>query len=190
MAKPADVAEHMPKIAEELIAKIKAAAHSREITTKLAPSGPPPKLFSESSIRPTRVVVIGVSTGGPQALQYLLPQFPADFPAALLIVQHMPEGFTEQFAKRLNVASAIRVKEAQSGDVLRAGLALICPGNRHLRVKRLFSEEIAVLGDDPHVNGHRPSVDVLFRSAAQECGARSVAVLMTGMGDDGARGNE
>ena len=83
---------------------------------------------------------------------------------------------------------AIRVKEAQSGDVLRAGWALICPGNRHLKVKRLFREEIAVLSDDPHVNGHRPSVDVLFRSVAQECGVRGIAVLMTGMGDDGARG--
>jgi len=187
VAKPSDVATRMPGIAEELIAKIKAAAHSREIRPAPELARRSPKIFSDTQARPTRILALGISTGGPQALQYLLPQFPADFPAAILIVQHMPEGFTEQFAQRMDEICAIRVKEAQSGDVLRAGWALVCPGNRHLKVKRLFQEEIAVLSDEPHVNGHRPSVDVLFRSVAQECGARSIALLMTGMGDDGAR---
>ncbi len=177
-------------IAEELIAKVKAAAHSRGIRTGAGAARRSPKIFSEPQpADPRRIVAMGVSTGGPQALQYLLPQLPADFPAAILIVQHMPEGFTDKFAPAaMDEICSIRVKEAQSGDVLRAGCALICPGNRHLKVKRLFREEIAVLSDDPHVNGHRPSVDVLFRSVAQECGVRSIAVLMTGMGDDGARG--
>lgn len=188
VAKPTDVAARMPLIAEELIAKIKAAAHSREIRPVPGQIRHSPKMVSEPSRRPSRIIAMGVSTGGPQALQYLLPQFPADFPAAILIVQHMPEGFTDQFARRLDESCAIRVKEAQSGDALRAGCALICPGNRHLKVKRLFREEIAVLSDDPHVNGHRPSVDVLFRSVAQECGVRSIAILMTGMGEDGASG--
>jgi two-component system chemotaxis response regulator CheB len=187
VAKPADVAVRMPKIAEELIAKIKAAALSRDIRPVAEPVKHSAKPFSATSVHPTRVVALGVSTGGPQALQYLLPQFPANFPAAILIVQHMPEGFTEKFAQRMDETCAIRVKEAQSGDVLRAGVALVCPGNRHLKIKRLFREEIAVLSDEPHVNGHRPSVDVLFRSVARECGPRGIAILMTGMGDDGAR---
>ena len=187
VAKPSDVTERMPKIAEELIAKIKAAAQSRDIRPVPQPPSRSPKPFSETSIRPARIVALGVSTGGPQALQYLLPQFPADFPAAILIVQHMPEGFTEKFAQRMDEICAIRVKEARSGDVLQAARALVCPGNRHLKIKRLFRDEVAVLSDDPHVNGHRPSVDVLFHSVAQECGIRGIAVLMTGMGDDGAR---
>jgi two-component system chemotaxis response regulator CheB len=190
VAKPHDVAARMPEIAQELIAKIKAAAQSREISVKPLLDLPrrPAKVPADAKRPPTRIVAIGISTGGPQALQYVLPQLPADFPGAILVVQHMPEGFTEMFARRLDEICAIRVKEVQSGDVLLAGRALICPGERHLKVKRLPLGDVAVLSDDPRVNGHRPSVDVLFQSVAQECGDRSVAVLMTGMGDDGARG--
>jgi two-component system chemotaxis response regulator CheB len=100
----------------------------------------------------------------------------------------MPEGFTEMFARRLDECCSIRIKEAVSGDLLLAGRALICPGNRHLKVKRLPLGEVAVLSDEARVNGHRPSVDVLFRSLAEEFGSRSIAVLMTGMGEDGAAG--
>jgi two-component system chemotaxis response regulator CheB len=100
----------------------------------------------------------------------------------------MPEGFTEMFARRLDEVSAMTVKEAQSGDVLLAGRVLICPGSRHLKVKRLPLGDVAVLSDEPRVNGHRPSVDVLFHSVAEEFGPRGVAVLMTGMGEDGAQG--
>jgi two-component system, chemotaxis family, protein-glutamate methylesterase/glutaminase len=188
VAKPKDVAEHMPEIANELIAKIKAAAHAPAIRPLPEPPRASPKLFSEAKIHPTRIIALGISTGGPQALQYLLPQLPPDFPAAILIAQHMPEGFTDKFARRLDEVSSIRVKEAQSGDLLRAGWALVCPGNRHLKLKRLFTEEIAVLSDEAPVNGHRPSVDILFHSVAEECGTRSIAALMTGMGEDGARG--
>jgi two-component system, chemotaxis family, protein-glutamate methylesterase/glutaminase len=104
------------------------------------------------------------------------------------VVQHMPDGFTEMFAKRLDETSPIRVKEAQSGDLLLAGRALIAPGNRHMRVKRLPLGNVAIVSDDEPVHGHRPSVDVLFHSVAAEFGPQSVAVLMTGMGDDGASG--
>lgn len=187
VAKPVDVTERMPEIAGELIAKIKAAAQAPAFKHLPEPAKRLSKGQSEPNARPARVIAIGISTGGPQALQYLLPQLPADFPAAIVIVQHMPEGFTDKFARRMDEICAIRVKEAQSGDALRAGVALVCPGNRHLKIKRLFNEEIAVLSEDAHVNGHRPSVDVLFRSVADECGSRSIAVLMTGMGDDGAR---
>jgi two-component system chemotaxis response regulator CheB len=100
----------------------------------------------------------------------------------------MPEGFTEMFAQRLHESSAIEVKEAQSGDLLVAGRALICPGNRHMKVRRMEHGDVAILVDQPRVNGHRPSVDVLFHSVAQELGSKAVGVLMTGMGDDGAAG--
>jgi two-component system chemotaxis response regulator CheB len=113
---------------------------------------------------------------------------PGDFRGSIVVVQHMPEGFTEMFARRLDEVSAIAVKEAQSGDVLLAGRALICPGSRHLKVKRLPLGDVAVLSDEPRVNGHRPSVDVLFHSMAEEFGSSGVAVLMTGMGEDGAQG--
>jgi two-component system chemotaxis response regulator CheB len=134
------------------------------------------------------VIAIGISTGGPYALEYVLSQLPASFPGALVIVQHMPEAFTGLFARRLNDACAIQVKEAQPGDLILAGRALVCPGNRHIKVKRLSVGEVVTLSEDDRVNGHRPSVDVLFRSMAKEFGRQGIAVLMTGMGNDGAEG--
>jgi two-component system chemotaxis response regulator CheB len=190
VAKPNDVSARMPEIARELIAKIKAAAQSRGIKVRPVPEPQrrSEKVLLDAGKAPARVVAIGVSTGGPQSLQYVLSQLPGDFPGTILVVQHMPEGFTEMFARRLDESCAIQVKEAQSGDLLLAGRALICPGTRHLKVKRLPLGDVAVLSDDPRVNGHRPSVDVLFRSLAEEFGPKGVAVLMTGMGEDGAQG--
>jgi two-component system, chemotaxis family, protein-glutamate methylesterase/glutaminase len=189
VAKPNDVYARMPEIARELIAKIKAAAQSRGV--QLAPaenSRPSDKARLDSKKPPSRIVGIGVSTGGPQALQYVLSQLPGDFPGSIVVVQHMPEGFTEMFARRLDESCSISVKEAQSGDLLLAGRVLICPGSRHVKVKRLPLGDIVVLSDDPRVNGHRPSADVLFKSLAEEFGAKGVAVIMTGMGEDGAQG--
>ncbi len=190
VAKPSDVSARMPQIAAELIGKIKAAAQSRGVTVR--PVGATPRSGQKAPIdtkkAPNRVIAIGVSTGGPQALQYVFSQLPADFPGAIVVVQHMPEGFTEMFARRLDEICAVRVKEAQSGDVLLAGRVLICPGSRHLKVKRLPLGDVAVLSDEPRVNGHRPSADVLFKSLADEFGSKGIAVLMTGMGDDGAQG--
>ena len=192
VAKPADVSSRMPEIAQELISKIKAAAGSRGGWVKPLPPQElqlhPEKAVADPKNIPSKIVTIGISTGGPQALQYLLPQLPADFPGTILVVQHMPENFTEMFARRLDEVCAIRVKEAQSGDILQAGRALICPGNRHLRAKRMPLGDVVVLSDDEKVNGHRPSVDVMFRSIAEEFPGKSVAVLMTGMGEDGAEG--
>lgn len=191
VAKPSDVSARMPEIAQELIAKIKAAAQSRGVRVAaptLTFNTPGDKASPDAKARPTRVVAIGVSTGGPQALQYVLPQLPRDFPGTILIVQHMPEGFTEMFSRRLDEICGIRVKEAQSGDLLLPGRALVCPGSRHLKVKRLPLGDVAVLSDEPRVNGHRPSVDVLFRSVAEEFADKTVAVIMTGMGEDGAQG--
>jgi two-component system, chemotaxis family, protein-glutamate methylesterase/glutaminase len=190
VAKPQDVSAHMPDIAAELIAKIKAAAQSKgvgiqPVSDRIERAEKPCSAPTEP---PTRVVAIGISTGGPNALQYLLSQLPGDFPGTILIVQHMPVGFTDMFARRLDELCAIRVKEAVSGDLLVAGRALICPGDRHMKVKKLPLGEVAVLSDEQRVNGHRPSVDILFRSVGEEFGSRGVAVLMTGMGEDGAAG--
>jgi two-component system, chemotaxis family, protein-glutamate methylesterase/glutaminase len=190
VAKPVDVSARMPEIAAQLIGKIKAAAQSRgvQIRQMAEASQSGLKVPLDAKRSPAKVIAIGVSTGGPQALQYVFSQLPADFPGTIIVVQHMPEGFTEMFARRLDEICAIRVKEAQSGDVLLAGRVLICPGSRHIKVKRLPLGDVAVLSDEPRVNGHRPSADVLFKSLAEEFGSKGVAVLMTGMGDDGAQG--
>ena len=191
VSKPRNAASgHLEEIAAELALKIKVAAASgapKMIITMPTLKRKPPRP-ARPTLRPTRVAAIGISTGGPNALQFLFSQLPGDFPGCLVVVQHMPEGFTDMFAHRLDETSAIEVKEAQSGDMLLAGRALICPGNRHIKVRRLPQGDIAVLVDQPRVNGHRPSADVLFQSVAQEFGRDSLAVLMTGMGDDGATG--
>jgi two-component system, chemotaxis family, protein-glutamate methylesterase/glutaminase len=191
VTKPQDAASgHIQQIGAHLAIKIKVAAASgapKMIITVPSARQKTPRRVGNSQW-PSRVVAIGVSTGGPNALQYLFSQLPEDFPGCLLVVQHMPEGFTEMFAKRLDESSAIEVKEAQSGDLLLAGRALICPGNRHMKVRRMDHGDIAVLVDQPRVNGHRPSVDVLFQSVAQEFGSKGLAIIMTGMGDDGVIG--
>jgi len=189
VAKPQDVSAHMPEIAAALIKKIRAAAQSAGVQPQFQPqdhSGE--QLGKLQPLAPTRIVAIGVSTGGPNALQYLFSRLPADFPGSILVVQHMPDGFTELFAKRLDETCPIRVKEAQSGDLLVAGRALISPGNRHMKVKKLPLGNVVVLGEDAPVNGHRPSANVLFHSVAEEFGSQAMAVLMTGMGEDGATG--
>ncbi len=190
--KPQDAAAgHLDSIADELIEKIKVAkrAAGRKLPAAVVSDDPPrSKKTKRSEIPPNRVIAIGISTGGPNALQYVLSQIPADFPATILIVQHMPEGFTEMFAKRLDECCALDVQEAHSGDLLLAGRVLICPGNRHLMVRRMPRGDMAVLTDSPPVNGHRPSVDVLFHSVSQQFGLTAVGLLMTGMGEDGAEG--
>nr|WP_323013783.1 chemotaxis response regulator protein-glutamate methylesterase [Devosia sp.] len=133
------------------------------------------------------IVCIGASTGGTEALREVLEKLPADSPA-IVIVQHMPEKFTNAFARRLNGLCAIEVREAVDGDVLRPGLALIAPGNQHLVLHRTASRYTVNIVDGPHVSRHRPSVDVLFRSASQVAGRNAMGVILTGMGDDGARG--
>jgi two-component system chemotaxis response regulator CheB len=188
VTKPQDASAHMADASKELIAKIKAAADSKVVRPSRA-IAPVEKISkAKAPLALTKLVAIGVSTGGPQALEFLLAQLPPDFPGAIVVVQHMPEGFTEMFAHRLDELCSLRVKEAQSGDFLQAGRVLICPGSRHMRVKRMAMGDMVVLNEEARVNGHRPSVDVLFRSAAEEFGPQAVAVIMTGMGDDGAEG--
>jgi two-component system chemotaxis response regulator CheB len=192
VAKPSDVSSRMQEIAQELISKIKAAAQSRGIAIRPEPEIPTPGLRAKGKLagsrQPTKIIAIGISTGGPRSLHYLLAQLPSDFPGSIVVVQHMPEGFTDMFAKRLDECCSLQVKEAQSGDLLRAGRVLICPGNRHLKVKRMPLGDVVILSDAARVNGHRPSADVMFKSVAEEFGTRAIGVIMTGMGEDGAQG--
>jgi len=133
------------------------------------------------------VVVVGASTGGTEALRIFLEALPADTPG-IVIVQHMPEGFTRSFAQRLDSLCRINVKEADNNDTIIRGRALIAPGNRHMLLKRSGARYYVEIKEGPLVSRHRPSVDVLFRSAARYAGKNAVGVIMTGMGDDGANG--
>ena len=192
VAKPQDApARHLETIAAELIEKIKVAwrVGSHESAPRvLAEPQPVQKNRTRGAGPPNRIIAIGISTGGPNALQYVLSQLPGDFPACILVVQHMPEGFTEMFAKRLDECCSVDVQEARSGDLLLAGRVLVCPGNRHLMVRRMPRGDMAVLSDAPPLNGHRPSADVLFHCVAQEFASGAIGLLMTGMGEDGAEG--
>ncbi|WP_375768444.1 chemotaxis response regulator protein-glutamate methylesterase [Archangium gephyra] len=134
-----------------------------------------------------RVVAVGASTGGTEALRQLLEPMPPDCPG-IVIVQHMPEQFTSAFAKRLHQLCRIEVKEAEQGDRVQQGRALIAPGNRHLRVRRSGGHYQVELMDGGRVSGHKPSVDVLFQSVARAAGENAIGVLLTGMGEDGADG--
>jgi two-component system chemotaxis response regulator CheB len=146
------------------------------------PPRPPPVLRTTH-----KIVVVGASTGGTEALKQLLEAMPPDAPG-IAIVQHMPEVFTNQFARRLDACCRIQVKEAEPNDRLVSGRALVAPGNRHLVVRRSGAQYVVDVLDGPAVSLHRPSVDVLFRSAAQAAGPNAVGVILTGMGDDGADG--
>ncbi len=134
-----------------------------------------------------KIIAIGASTGGTQAIQFILERMPPDCPG-IVITQHMPEMFTRSFADRLNSICAITVKEGSHGDVVKCGTALIAPGNKHMLIRRSGARYMVETHDGPLVNRHRPSVDVLFRSAAQVAGVNAMGILLTGMGDDGAQG--
>ncbi|AKJ08001.1 two-component system chemotaxis response regulator CheB [Archangium gephyra] len=148
------------------------------------PERPPPSMLTVTT---DRVVAVGASTGGTEALRQLLERMPPDCPG-IVIVQHMPEQFTSAFAKRLHQLCRIEVKEAEQGDQVQQGRALIAPGNRHLRVRRSGGHYQVELMDGGRVSGHKPSVDVLFQSVARAAGENAIGVLLTGMGEDGADG--
>ena len=148
---------------------------------------PPPVPTRALSRTTDQVVCIGASTGGTESLREVLTALPPNSPG-IAIVQHMPERFTAAFAKRLNGLCQVDVKEAEDGDQVIAGRVLIAPGNRHMLLQRSGARYHVAIKDGPLVSRHRPSVDVLFRSAAQYAGANALGIIMTGMGDDGARG--
>jgi two-component system, chemotaxis family, protein-glutamate methylesterase/glutaminase len=159
-----------------------------EVQPKLSADVIMAKPDSNAMIETTEnVIVVGASTGGTEALRVFLEAMPIDSPG-IVIVQHMPENFTTTFAKRLDELCKISVKEAENGDTILRGRALIAPGNKHMLLKRSGARYYTEIKEGPLVSRHRPSVDVLFRSAARYAGKNSIGVIMTGMGDDGAKG--
>lgn len=188
--------QFLQEAGNEIVAAIRAAAlaNMRKMVTIAAP--PPPRLGMDAipagpaiamAETTDKVVAIGASTGGTQALEAVLVALPRVCPG-IVIVQHMPEKFTAAFASRLNGLCQIEVREARNGDRVLPGLALIAPGGRHMQLKRSGAQYHVDVIDGPPVNRHRPSVDVLFRSVARCAGGNVLGVIMTGMGDDGARG--
>lgn len=193
--------ELLEKIKIELCDKVKAAAlalvkrktaqhflRANDLTPKYDADAVLRMPVNSSLIQTTdSVIAVGASTGGTEALRRFLEGMPVDAPG-IVIVQHMPEIFTRQFAKRLNEICRITVKEAEDGDAVINGFVLIAPGNKHLLLKRNGARYFVELKDGPLVNRHKPSVDVLFRSVARYAGKNAIGIIMTGMGDDGAKG--
>lgn len=177
------------QLADQIIEKVKLAARVKPRGRRAASAATPkPQGRSEALIKSThKVVVIGASTGGTEALYEVLTALPADAPG-VAIVQHMPPGFTRSFAERLDSVCRIRVHEARDGDAILPGRALLAPGGYHMQVQRSGAQYSVRVGLGEPVNRHRPSVDVLFHSAAKRLGANAIGVILTGMGNDGAAG--
>lgn len=194
-----DLAHGLAEYAEEMIAKVKTAAGAKVraldrnttsgvITPKLSADAVLLKSSGPGHFKTTdTIIAIGASTGGTEAIKEVLIRLPADAPG-IVVTQHIPEAFSGPFANRMNSLSAMNVSEARDGQAVIPGYCYIAPGNRHLMVERDGARFVCRLSDGPPVNRHRPSVDVLFRSMAQNVGPNAVGVILTGMGADGARG--
>ncbi len=194
LAKPRlGLKQHLEDSRRDMIQTLKTAARSRPRarTGTSAPCAPVPKngqgVAPVHALAMNKPVLMGSSTGGTQALELVLTQLPADAPG-IAITQHMPERFTAMYAQRLDGLCAMRVREARDGDRLERGLVLIAPGGLHMQLRKTAGQYFVQVGDGPPVNRHKPSVDVLFRSAAECAGRDALAMILTGMGDDGARG--
>jgi len=200
VAKPRiGVTSGLNELAGDIVDKIRvaAAAHVRRLPAASAPAAgtppagaagaetPPPARTPLPRLSTEKIICIGASTGGTEAIREVLVPMPPDAPA-IVITQHMPAGFTTSFANRLNGLCRIRVQEARGGERILPGHAYIAPGGRHLRIERSGSNYVAVVEDTEPVNRHRPSVEVLFRSAAQVIGPNAIGIMLTGMGADGA----
>lgn len=198
IAKPSGtISLDLYKVKREIIEKVLAASKA-----KVYPAGQKPaeaiagrrsreeiekgKVTSQRSSR--NIVVIGTSTGGPRALQQVVTRLPDDIAAPILVVQHMPPGFTKTLAQRLDSLSAVHVKEADHKEILQRGVVYIAPGGFHLKVKESEGKATAWLTEEPSINGHRPAVDVLFESVSRMDNYQVIAVIMTGMGSDGVNG--
>lgn len=189
-----DLTHSLPEYADELIAKVKHAARARvrplsdrvEVSARLGADAVLPKIAAGRVLKTTdKLIAIGASTGGTEAIREVLERLPSISPG-VVITQHIPEAFSRPFAQRLDRHCALRVKQAEEGDLILPGHAYVAPGNRHLMVERDGARWRCRLNDGPPVNRHRPSVDVLFRSVAQAAGPNAIGVLLTGMGADGA----
>ncbi|MCG3083011.1 chemotaxis response regulator protein-glutamate methylesterase [Anoxybacillus sp. LAT_31] len=198
IAKPSGaISLDLYKIKDKMIEKVLLAseANLRTVKIKQKMSMLPQKQYSKigisernNAIGKKKIIAIGTSTGGPRALQHVLTKFPATIDAPILIVQHMPKGFTKSLATRLDSLCNIRVKEAEDGEVIQKGTAYIAPGGNHLYVKRVGTSLAIHLDEGAPRNGHRPSVDVMFESLSALTDYEKVAVIMTGMGSDGTAG--
>ena len=191
------VVTNIVSIQQELLAKVTAAVSTAgKLRPVLAPGTAPIvraqgglSTHTVSATRGTKLIAIGCSTGGPQALMELLPQFPEDIASGIIVVQHMPKVFTKAFAERMNEISHLEVREAQESDSVKPGVVLIAPGGVHLRVSRRRATTVEiVLSADPEGHQHVPSVDVMMESVASVYGERAVGVILTGMGHDGVEG--
>ncbi|MCF7915454.1 MAG: chemotaxis response regulator protein-glutamate methylesterase [Spirochaetaceae bacterium] len=160
------------------------AAPPKAVKVKLEPTAAP---VPRAEAGPVEILALGISTGGPNALRQVFAHLSPDLAVPIVVVQHMPAGFTTEFAKSLDRICPLEVKEAADGDILKAGRILICPGNYHIAVEKRRLAGVVRLSQDDLVNGHRPSADVLFASVAAQYAGRSMGVIMTGMGRDGAR---
>jgi two-component system, chemotaxis family, protein-glutamate methylesterase/glutaminase len=191
VAKPKiDIANGLREYGDQITEKIRTASvariRNRSTTTAAAPSVEP-KLLGNRLVSTEKLIIIGASTGGTEAIKDVLVGLPPDCPG-ILITQHMPPGFTRSFAERLDRLCRISVKEAQGGERILPGTAFIAPGDSHLLLKRSGANYVTELSQSEPVNRHRPAVDVLFRSAAQFAGKNAIGVILTGMGKDGALG--
>lgn len=191
-----DIARGMEEYAGEITDKIRAAALARVRRTPSGPALDIEKKYTADAILPSvagryssteKLIIIGASTGGTEAIKEVLTRLPADVPG-ILVTQHMPENFTKSFADRLNSLCKISVKEAEHNERILPGHAYIAPGHSHLLLKRSGANYMTELNQGLPVNRHRPSVDVLFRSAANVAGANALGIILTGMGKDGAQG--
>lgn len=178
--------DRLLEIADDLIEKVKAAAGARPIVTPSATVAAPPRSVASNAFD---VVVIGISTGGPQALKALIPKLPSGFPVPIAIVLHMPVGYTELYARKLDEQSQLTVVEARGGESVEAGRVYIAPAGRHLTLRRSVAGQVTThLDVRPIDTPYRPSVDALFHSAAEVYGPRVLGIVMTGMGSDGREG--
>ncbi|RUR30998.1 chemotaxis response regulator protein-glutamate methylesterase [Vreelandella andesensis] len=187
VAKPSlGIRSGMMEYATEITDKIRAAARSRPRQARHK-NAPPPTQLKAPMVSSEKLIIIGASTGGTEAIRSVLEPLPANAPA-ILITQHMPGGFTRSFAERLDRLCRISVKEATDGERVLPGHAYIAPGDQHLELGRSGANYVVRLNDGPPVNRHRPSVDVLFHSASKHAGKNAIGVILTGMGKDGAAG--
>jgi len=193
VAKPANVFDISGRVKEqELVEKIRVASvtkRSRQPGAEIKPMPLKQTVLAPKSLSLRKIIAIGTSTGGPKALQEVIPLIPGDIPAAVLIVQHMPPGFTRSLAERLDSLSKLTVKEAEDGEAVKPGYAYIAPGDYHMLVGRQRDGGLKInLSHDPPVNGHRPSVDMMMNSVSNLGINDIIAVIMTGMGGDGSVG--
>lgn len=196
VAKTAGPISNITAIRTEILTKCRAAVKANVLQlakphTSAAALPVMPRMHSAPSLMlDERIVAIGTSTGGPRALQEIITKLPGNLPCGVVIVQHMPPGFTKSLAERLNSLSSVNVKEAEHNDVIRAGHVYIAPGDYHMLLEREGGKAVIKLNQNPPFGGHRPAVDPLMESVARTFGGKAVGVILTGMGRDGAKGME